>query len=464
MRKDIALLFFVGLMQFQVLAAGDDLKCPGCNVVMLDFDLLRSDYINQGNLNSVVPNINKFFKNSIKFKDVSAGSGVTAISNTSTLTARDSIFTYALLRNTYEDMPPQIPLRHKLLFQDTPTIIEKLKTNGYYTMNANHGWYAGRQMLLDRGVDKYVGLGEVYKPENTPAKIMSIAADMLPDMTSIDAPSNPFVLLMRSEDLRALPYRFPIDRKHLKHPKIKYIKSADSDFYEIRFQLNKKGEIRQEYSSFEKSDWMTNQQVREYNKLSKMLYSQQLRYVDQMVGQIFVSLQKKKLLDKTIVIFYSNHGDGLYDNKIPNHGVSYQSCVSVPLMIRHPKVKKSIVINTPVALLDLSPTILDFLNVKSDAKSDGVSLIPTIENNRYHSDWFFGVDKESKYVRYKNFKLIIWPDRKRELFDLNADKGELIDLSAKLPDVVRSLEDKFNDHETEQLELAYELLEKFKIH
>jgi arylsulfatase A-like enzyme len=450
-------ILYISLIFFSsgVVAQDDYLKCKDCNLLLLDFDLLRADFINTEKQLSVTPNIDKFFKNSLKFSDVSSSSGVTAISNTATLTSRHGAFTYALLRNTYEDMPPQIPLRHMSLFQNTPTLIEILKSKGYQTFNANHGWYAGRQMLLDRGVDHYYGLGEVYSSENTPGKIFSETANLLPEASS---PKNPFILLMRSEDLRGLPYRFPTNRHKLVDSKVIYKRLPNSDFYEIRFQLNRDGEIRNEYSSFEKSDWMTSAQIKKYNKLSKLLYRQQLKYVDEMVGKVFHELKRKKLLGNTIVILYSNHGDGLYDNKVPNHGVSYQSCVSVPLLIKHPKVVKDIVINTPIALIDLFPTVLDFLDVKINNKIDGTSLIETIKNGYYPNEYLFGVDKESKYVRHKNYKLIVWPDRTKELFDLFNDPGENINLVNKFPKVAATLEVMLMDHEAEQLELAYDLL------
>ena len=64
--------------------------------------------------------------------------------------------------------------------------------------------------------------------------------------------------------------------------------------------------------------------------------------------------------ENSIIVLYSNHGDGLYDNKVPNHGVSYQSCVSVPVLIKHPKVDKFIAVKPTVALIDLIPNNLRY--------------------------------------------------------------------------------------------------------
>ena len=70
----------------------DNLYCKDCNVLFLNIDLLRADHIGLLNIESpFTPNIDKFFKNSIIFEDVSSVSGVTAISNTSTLMSRDGV-------------------------------------------------------------------------------------------------------------------------------------------------------------------------------------------------------------------------------------------------------------------------------------------------------------------------------------------------------------------------------------
>src|ERR1035437_8267613 len=103
MRHVISIAFaLIGIVLSLQASAADiekrrDLSCLDCNVILLDIDLLRADFVGVSKVaGGVTPNINEFFKNSIRFEDVSSSCGVTAISNTSTLTAKDGHFTYFL--------------------------------------------------------------------------------------------------------------------------------------------------------------------------------------------------------------------------------------------------------------------------------------------------------------------------------------------------------------------------------
>ena len=436
-----------------------DLSCPDCNVIFLNIDLLRADFVGLTEpMAKNTPNIDKFFKYSIIFQDVSASSGVTAISNTATLMGRDGFFTYTLLKNTYVDKPPQMPYKYKKLYSGLPTIAEILKGIGYETLNVNHGYYAGKQMLLNRGFDKYWGTGEVDSTENIPAKAINKTTEYIEARSQ---GNEKFFLLMRSEDLRGLPYRYPDNRVHIKDPRIKYKRIGKGNF-DVVFQLRPDGKLTVVFPSFARADWMSVAQIKEYQKLSKALYAQQLKFVDEELGKLFTTLENSKLLNKTIVVLYANHGDGLYDNRIPNHGVSYQSCVSVPVLIRHPKVNKPVIISEPVALIDIVPTIYKMLSVSAPEGVDGLDLTKVINGQKYPREFFFGVDRESQYVRHGNMKLIVWADRTKELYDLDNDPKELTNIAEKHPALVSALEVRLAEHEMNGFDKAMHVILKDK--
>jgi len=455
---------FIGLL-LQLLISSvyassiEDFKCHKCNVIFLNIDLLRNDEVGIITKNSdLTPNINKFFNNSIVFTNASSSSGVTAISNTSTLTGRDGFFTYNLLKNTYVDNPPQMPPSSLKLWQSIPSIFEILKAQGYRTFNVNHGWYAGKQMLLDRGVDYYWGTGEVDSPGSLPVVSIEKTASLI---SNIDQSYSPFFLLLRSEDLRGFPYRFPMNRKKLLDPRVTY-RSMDEKFYEIRYQINAEMTLREGYYSSETAKWMSKNLLKEYSILSKKLYKQQVSYVDENLQSVFDSFDDN-LLNNSIIVLYSNHGDGLYDNGIPNHGVSYQSCVSVPLLIRHPKIKSPLMINQSVQLIDLVPTILNMLDVKFHTEMDGTSLLNTLLKKNQNNKTIFGVDKDSSYVKFGSFKLIIWSDRTKELYDLSVDPKEENNIISTRLDVAAKLENYLFVHQFEEYAKAQTKLENFKI-
>ena len=203
---------------------------------------------------------------------------------------------------------------------------------------------------------------------------------------------------------------------------------------------------------------MSDSTIMEYQKLSRALYSQQLTFIDEELGKVFSTIQNSLLLDKTIIVLYANHGDGLYDNKIPNHGVSYQSCVSVPLLIRHPKIHKPLRIQKSVNLIDLVPTIYEMLNVNLPKSIDGISLVKTIKNGSYDRPYMYGVDKESQYIRVGMMKLIVWVDFTKELYNIATDPHEQKNLTSQYPELVDSLYAIMVNHELEQMDRALSLL------
>ena len=433
----------------------DNLYCKDCNVLFLNIDLLRADHIGLLNIESpFTPNIDKFFKNSIIFEDVSSVSGVTAISNTSTLMSRDGVFIYTLLQRTYVDKPPQLPHKYLKMFSTMPTIAEVLHKNDYKTININHGWYAGKQMLLDRGIDLYWGSGEVGSTSNIPAIVLKKTTEILLEKTK---KKEKFFLLVRSEDLRSLPYRYPSNRKRITNNNIHYRKVNEKQ-YDIYYQTTPDGELTIKFPNNARIKWMKNDEFEVYRSLSQRLYAQQLKFIDEELGKLFSYIESSSLLTNTIIVLYANHGDGLYDNGVPNHGVSYQSSISVPLLIRHPNIEHPIRVENPISLIDLVPTIYQMIDLTPPDNTDGVSLTNTIKGKKYERPYLFGIDKESKYIRDGNMKLIVWIDRTMELYDLGIDPHEennIIEDNSKLAHKLYSL---MALHEVEQLGKALEIL------
>lgn len=436
-----------------------DLSCPNCNIIFLNLDLLRADFVGLRGLRpSITPNLDRFFSDGIRFTDVTSVSGATAISNTATLTSKNGHFTYTLLKNTFVDRPPQMPPKYLTFYSRTPTIAEVLHAEGYETVNVNHGWYAGKQMLLNRGFDKYWGTGEADSVSYEPAAAIEKTAEFIRNYANSN---KKFFLLMRSEDLRGFPYRYPRLRPRLIDPRVRYVE-VDPKFVEVRYQIGKDGFIKEGYSSFDSASWMSDLQLEEYSSLSKRLYSQQLSFVDERLAAIFLSLRDGDLLETTIVVLYSNHGDGLYDNKVPNHGVSYQSCVSVPILIKHPKIKAPLVVQTSVSLIDLVPTIYSFISIKAPTNIDGVSLEPVIYGKRGDRKFLFGVDRQSQFVRMGFHKLIVWADQTRELYNLNDDPAEQRNIAPTNPDLVAGLYGVLLEHGLKEMTKALSSLQAYR--
>jgi len=257
--------------------------------------------------------------------------------------------------------------------------------------------------------------------------------------------------------LRSLPYRYPTSRSRINDLRVHY-KKTNPGYYDIYYQETPKGELAVKWPSSAKVNWMSDSTIMEYQNLSQALYTQQLAFIDEELGKIFSAIQDSSLLNKTIIVLYANHGDGLYDNKVPNHGVSYQSCVSVPLLIRHPKIQKPLHIQIPVSLIDLVPTIYEMLNVNPPKGIDGISLVETIKKGAYDRPYMYGMDKESQYIRVGKMKLIVWIDMTKELYNIAIDPHEQKNLVYQNPELVDSLYAIMINHELEQIDRALNFL------
>jgi arylsulfatase A-like enzyme/Tfp pilus assembly protein PilF len=171
------------------------------------------------------------------------------------------------------------------------------------------------------------------------------------------------------------------------------------------------------------------------------LYDGEIAYVDLLMGNFRNFMEEKNLLDKTLIIFTSDHGESLGEHKESAHGFFiYDSDIRVPLIIRFPENKfQGSVITNQVRSIDIMPTILNMLGGRSPESVQGESMLPLILGKqggealsaysetywpRYHYGW-----SELKSLRKDQYKFIDAP--KPELYDILEDPGELNNLVNK---------------------------------
>ena len=114
-------------------------------------------------------------------------------------------------------------------------------------------------------------------------------------------------------------------------------------------------------------------------------------------------------------------------------------------------VKSGVTYNNPISTLDLLPT---FYNIAGGDETkieglDGVNLLPYINNEittRPHETLFWKKEVRGA-IRYNDWKLIRFPDRPAELYDLANDIGEINNLASSHPELVNSLYKRFFEWE-----------------
>lgn len=90
------------------------------------------------------------------------------------------------------------------------------------------------------------------------------------------------------------------------------------------------------------------------------LYDGEIAFVDQQIGRLVGALEKKHVLDETVLVFTADHGESLGEHGEDTHAVFiYESTVHVPLIFRYPpKLSAGKVYTQSVRSVDLMPTIL----------------------------------------------------------------------------------------------------------
>ncbi len=108
-------------------------------------------------------------------------------------------------------------------------------------------------------------------------------------------------------------------------------------------------------------------------------YDAAVRYLDDIAQEIMSILQEKNILDQTLVIFTSDHGEGLGYHQEMGHSISvWEEQLAIPLLIRFPDARRGgEVVSKPVSLLGLAPFILDNLGV---ARPEPLRDAPSLED------------------------------------------------------------------------------------
>jgi arylsulfatase A-like enzyme len=108
------------------------------------------------------------------------------------------------------------------------------------------------------------------------------------------------------------------------------------------------------------------------------LYDGEIAYVDRRVGELVEALRRNHLLDSTVVVVTSDHGEMLGEHRLLDHKLGlYEPVLRIPLVVRYPPaVRAGQRITTPVMLQDLYPTLLALAGAPPRAPDRSKSATP----------------------------------------------------------------------------------------
>ena len=206
---------------------------------------------------------------------------------------------------------------------------------------------------------------------------------------------------------------------------------------------------------------------------TRRTYAAMITSLDDQVGRIVAALEKRGLRENTLIIFSSDNGGprsavvasgahskeervagGVKQESLPasngelrgGKGSLYEGGVRTPTILNWPAKLKPHVVNEPLHMVDIMPTVLALAGAKAspDKPLDGKDIWAVIAEGgpSPHDDILVNVEAFRGAIikgKWKLVKIALLPG-KTELFDLTADPSEKNDVASQNPEVVRDLE------------------------
>ena len=320
------------------------------NIIVLTVDTLRADHMAlYGYARDTMPVIEKFAETGVVFDNAVVSRGLTRPSYASMLTGL-----YPFHHGVYN--------HDTVLHEGFARLPEILRSVGYHTAafvsnfslvkelsGCHHGFDIYDDFVEEREVDR-------NNYERTAPNTVKAILEWLET-----GPAQPFFLFTNFIDPHA-PYLPPPRFQHL-------------------------------YQS--KKEWILNpKQIPRYARLPETLnyfdyvdgYDGEIRYTDEALEILIKELERKGLWDDAIVIFTADHGEHFGEHNIlfRHHLHVWEAAVHVPLVVRlpHSRINKETTlprrVSSVASPMDMMPTILDYLDIESDGKMDGQSLLPVL--------------------------------------------------------------------------------------
>lgn len=171
-------------------------------------------------------------------------------------------------------------------------------------------------------------------------------------------------------------------------------------------------------------------------------YYGMITLLDEQVGRIVAALEQTGRLENTVIVFAGDQGSMLGDHGQWGKGVFYKGSINSPLVIAGPGVRGGQVVDRPVELIGVAPTLLELAGAPAEAvaRCQGESLLPLLSGRgEYRRTYAFAEEFKAKMIADDRHKLIADPEEPM-LFDLQADPEERKNLHGKLPDVQMRLQ------------------------
>ena len=408
----VGILIFLSHKNIFIQDGTIDYTRPGYNIILISVDTLRADHLYcYGYERETSPNIDRIAREALLFENAISQSAWTLPSHASLMTG--------LLPSEhgliyYDEDGLQNKTMIGILNRDIPTLAQVLKRQGYLNISFNAGAWVDENFGLDSGFHIYQWGGRYFK-DNVTHSLKWIQNNI----------QSKFFLFLHAYDVHT-PY------------------NASKKFnifydYQGQYEMNQiKPSMIESLSS------------PEYKYIISQ-YDAGIRRADYYLGLLFDLLDKENLMDRTIIIITSDHGEMLkkLHDKWGHIYPLYEELIKVPVIIRIPGVKSERIKNQVPGSISIAPTVLDILDIKNKDFNFDNSLMNFFSKKEFCFDYIlsetgrFRKERLCRAIRTDKWKLMFYTQGNKmprcELFDLENDKAEQDDIAKENPDKVREL-------------------------
>jgi arylsulfatase A-like enzyme len=408
------------------------------NIILMVMDTVRADHLSSyGYHRKTTPNIDKLAKQGVLFENAFSPATWTPPSHASIFSGK-----YPFQHNT---------LGKDARFKEEASIAEVLRCNSYQTIGITDCAILSPQNGFNKGFQEYINTSEIslaslrflrenFKdvirtlirgPDSHTYRINEIIKRLL---SNRNYRKKPFFLFINYFNCH-IPYNPPKPFK-----KKLFVPDSDLDSRKLKHIASGKS-----FSAFMKKGLQIS--WREW-EVVKSWYDGEIAYLDSRIGELLKFLHSEGFLDNTFLIITSDHGEYFGEHGLAGHVFGlYDELLHVPLIMVYPdEIPKGIRISNIVSTIDIFPTIMDLLDIKTPKNKLSKSL-RAFEDRSFHdfilaeSEWQVSKGKPSpkiharcKCIRTTSYKYINWLDLgEEELYDLRCDPFERVNVACKYP-------------------------------
>jgi len=342
------------------------------NIIFVSIDSLRADHLGcYGYSRPTSPFLDKLARKGLRFEN--------ALSTTSwTLPSHAAMFT-GLLGPTHGLVDNGMSLS-----EDHVTMAELLGENGYDTAGFFGGPYLHPTFGMAQGFDVYESC-MTTTPEDQQGE------DVRNSASAHDAPSHRDITGPRTRE-RVQAWAEKRTAGDASSPYFLFVHLWDVHYdyyapkeYEALF-------ADPNYSGPVDGRLMSNEAIRPDMSRSDLaqvlaLYDAEIRFTDDILEGIFADLEKGGLLENTLVVITSDHGEEFFEHGMKGHNKSlFDEVLRVPLIVSWPEeIEGGRTIRDQVQIIDLLPTFASVAGVIENLPVQGKDLAPLLEGRAMKS-------------------------------------------------------------------------------